>query len=192
MDLTLVANIVTIVFLGVSAIYSIWRVVSEKVARPTLLLAIVIALLVLVTFQAFLIVGDLHDIQDQLKSQASLEVQVGFGPARQFTLDKVHQAPAAGIVSATVTLKDLHRFLICGYVYPEGGDTGGHPKQLLATASTHYSRTKPIMTHASISMPVKSGQSWIVTGCGGSLSDRVETTVFYQPLVSTLQPHQPE
>ena len=110
---------------------------------------------------------------------------VDFGPPEGMEFDQVHQAPSGGIVTATVaaTGGSMRRH-ICGWVASDSqslatGQARARNALGLAQDGAHYSDGMTNISGAAISMPVREGQFWIVTQCGGGPGNSATATYFH-------------
>lgn len=108
---------------------------------------------------------------------------VDFGPPKVMDFDRVHQAPSAGIVSATITTTGAGTIgAVCGWVADRESSLSQEARArnglLLSKATVHYSDGYTRLGDAGMSMPVGKGQFWIVGRCGGVPTDTTIVTYF--------------
>ncbi len=112
---------------------------------------------------------------------------VGFGEPKKMDFDKVHPAPSAGIVTATVMATGGGpRSHICGWAASDRESLASKEARkrnalALAHDTVHYSGAGTNVSGAGISMPVREGEFWIVTQCGGG-PQNVEIATYFHPL----------
>ena len=112
---------------------------------------------------------------------------VNWGPPEEKEFDQVHQAHSAGFVTATVAATGgTMRRHICGWVASDREHlvtSQARTRNAIGVAQdgAHYrgGETSPNVSGAAISMPVRDGQFWIVTQCGGGPQNTATTTYFH-------------
>lgn len=175
-----IADLITIVYVGGLTVYAVWQIAASALSaidgRSRVLLVVV---LLVVIGLAVLLVGQLLEIRNQ---------RVGFSEmSGPLTFDTVQQASTDGLVSAALELgKKGERVTLCGYVSANREDLVSKEARrratLLANASAHIRTGGPKhgvhVTGASLLMPVRVGEYWIITTCAGEESGKA-TTYFH-------------
>jgi len=112
-------------------------------------------------------------------------MQADFGPAEEKNVNEVYQAAAAGIVSATLDTTSARQGAICGFTAASRESLNlanrARSATMRAAASIEY-RNGVYVPLAAISMPVGTGQYWVVAGCSGNAGTEEAVTIYFYSL----------
>lgn len=123
-------------------------------------------------------------IRDRIEARID-GMQADFGSAEEKNVNEVYQAAAAGIVSATLDTTSARQGAICGFTAASRESLNlanrARSATMRAAASIEY-RNGVYVPLAAISMPVGTGQYWVVAGCSGNAVTEEAVTIYFYSL----------